>query len=151
MAIKNHRCRQIDLLLLCSAFIGTILPTGIAARTAETTREHGLSGNHRWQEEAHVAQGDRIRLQTASAPGLELIDGVGETLATAIISSRTHLLQSCNTSPKSETVKRRMTSNEKYSERQIFNSAFELYALDTVPGIGLVRSETILKDLSICD
>lgn len=152
MPLPVRRNTQIDLLILFMALAGIILPVGIGSLTAEKTVRPRHLSQQLWQEEAIVAQGEKINLRMASAPGLELIEGIGDTLASAIVSNRSRLLKLCNTAIEPEIHERRGREKKKAEDiKRTDHPLSDLKALDSVPGIGLVRSKIILNYLRVCE
>jgi DNA uptake protein ComE-like DNA-binding protein len=142
--------RQIDLLLLCFGLIGAILPAGNRFLTTKNIETANRLSQPRWTEESLVARGEKINLQIASAPGLELIEGIGHTVARSIILGRPKLLERCNNTKDSRIAKTNNTEQSGNPTGRKATPALELQALDSLPGIGLTRSKAIIKYLTIC-
>ena len=129
--MKNAKKKKIDLAMIGAIFVVLFMLHGIGTAIDPIYRT-SKSQNSRWEEELSFATGHKIKLSTASISGLQLIEGVGPTLANAIFTYRSNLLLSC------------VEGNlmDKRTE--------EIIALDKVPGIGVVRSKKILHSLTLC-
>ncbi len=146
MSVKMQQKRQVDIILLGFALSATVLLDRLAPLASTGIVAAQVQHTPHWHEEALFAKGRKISLQNVSVSGLQLIEGVGDTLAEAIVSNRSKLLSWCDSSTK--------TYNEnRQSERKRNKGApaLDVQALDSVPGIGVVRSEIILKYLTLCE
>ena len=151
MTLKVRQNKQIDLILLCCAVSAPIAFSQIGTVTAEWFQKEKSPQPHNWEEEALMAQGHKLSLRSASPSGLQLIEGVGDTLATAIVSSRSKILSVCDgVSPTTGVAKHHRKRNGDDAKSTVHESSLDEKALDSVPGIGAVRSKIISEDITVC-